>query len=160
MARVLQVSASGAWRSRPPSARATSDQDLLRRIRTIHAASRGTCGAPRVRAELQAKGVAIAKKRVARLMQVAQITGVSRRRSIRTTRSNPADRPASDLVRRNFFVAAPNRLRVADIIFYQVSMRKTHRDVVSARNLPSCSAPPKRARGLCPRPQSCQYGML
>lgn len=119
MARVLRVSASGyyAWRSRPPSARATSDQDLLRRIRTIHAASRGTYGAPRVHAELQAEGVVIAKKRVARLMQVAQIAGVSRRRSIRTTRSNPTDRPASDLVRRNFFVEQPNQLWVADITF-------------------------------------------
>lgn len=119
MARVLRVSASGyyAWRSRPPSVRATADGDLLRRIRTIHAASRNTYGAPRVHAELQAEGVAIAKKRVARLMQVAGITGVSRRRSIRTTQPNPADRPASDLVRRNFFVAAPNQLWVADITY-------------------------------------------
>lgn len=119
MARVLRVSASGyyAWRIRPPSARATADGDLLRRIRTIHVASRSTYGAPRVHAELQAEGVAIAKKRVARLMQAAQITGVSRRRSIRTTRSNPADRPASDLVRRNFFVAQPNQLWVADITY-------------------------------------------
>ncbi|MGQ5702864.1 IS3 family transposase [Sandaracinobacteroides sp. A072] len=119
MARVLRVSASGyyAWRSRPPSARATADGDLLRRIRTIHAASRGTYGAPRVHAELQAEGVAIAKKRVARLMKAARIAGVSRRRNIRTTRPNPADRPASDLVRRNFFVEAPNQLWVADITF-------------------------------------------
>ena len=44
MARVLKVSASGyyAWRSRPASTRATADADLTRRIRTIHAASRGT----------------------------------------------------------------------------------------------------------------------
>jgi putative transposase len=119
LARVLRVSGSGyhAWRSRPPSARATADQDLLRRIRTIHAASRSTYGAPRVHAELQAEGVAIAKKRVARLMKTAGITGVSRRRSIRTTHANPADRPASDLVRRNFFVEAPNQLWVADITF-------------------------------------------
>jgi putative transposase len=44
MARVLGVSISGfyAWRSRPASAPATSDAALLRRIRTIHAASHGT----------------------------------------------------------------------------------------------------------------------
>jgi transposase len=50
MARVLKVSASGyyAWRSRPASARATADADLTRRIRTIHAGSHGTYGAPRV----------------------------------------------------------------------------------------------------------------
>jgi putative transposase len=33
-----------------------SDAALLRRIRTIHAASHGTYGAPRVHAELQAEG--------------------------------------------------------------------------------------------------------
>jgi putative transposase len=50
MARVLKVSASGyyAWRSRPASVRATADADLTRPIRTIHAGSHGTYGAPRV----------------------------------------------------------------------------------------------------------------
>ena len=40
MARVLRVSASGfyAWRLRQPSARACEDQQLLQRIRIIHAA--------------------------------------------------------------------------------------------------------------------------
>ena len=48
MARVFKVSASGyyAWRGRPASARASADFDLTRRIRTIHASSRGTYGAP------------------------------------------------------------------------------------------------------------------
>ena len=43
MARVLGVSVSGyyAWRSRLASTQATSDAALLRRIRTIHAASHG-----------------------------------------------------------------------------------------------------------------------
>lgn len=119
MVRVRRVSASGyhAWPGRPPSARATAGRDLPRRVRTIHAASRATHGAPRLHAELQAEGVAIARKRGARLMQVAQITGVSRRWSIRTTWSNRADRPTSDLVRRNFFSEAPNQLRVVDSTF-------------------------------------------
>jgi len=54
MARVLKVSASGyyAWRKRPASRRATADADPTRRIRTVHAGSRGTYGAPRIHAEL------------------------------------------------------------------------------------------------------------
>src|SRR5205823_3518969 len=44
-----------AWRSRLPSARAIADDALLRRLRTIHAVSRGTYGAPRVHAELRAE---------------------------------------------------------------------------------------------------------
>jgi hypothetical protein len=49
MARVLGVSTAGyyAWSSRLPSARAIADDALLRRVRTIHAVSRGTYGAPR-----------------------------------------------------------------------------------------------------------------
>src|SRR5579863_4282349 len=64
MARVLKVSASGyyAWRSRPASARATADADLTRHIRTIHAGSHGTYGAPRVHAELKADGLSVGRK--------------------------------------------------------------------------------------------------
>jgi putative transposase len=120
MARVLKVSASGyyAWRSRPASARATADADLTRRIRTIHAGSHGTYGAPRVHAELRAEGVAIARKRVGRLMRSAGIAGVSRRRSTPvTTRQARDHQPAGDLVRRNFLAEGPNELWVADITF-------------------------------------------
>ena len=57
MARVLGVSTAGyyAWRSRLPSARAITDDALLRRVRTIHAVSRGTYGAPRVMPSCVAK---------------------------------------------------------------------------------------------------------
>lgn len=119
MARVLRVSASGyyAWRSRPASAHAQADAAVLRRIRTIHAGSHGTYGAPRVHAELQAEGMAIARKRVARLMRQAGLRGVSRRRFPTTTRREPTHRPANDLVGRVFTAPAPNVLWVADITY-------------------------------------------
>jgi putative transposase len=120
MARVLKVSASGyyAWRSRPASARVTADADLTRRIRTIHAGSRATYGAPRVHAELAAEGVHVGRKRVARLMHGAGLAGVSRRRCAPlTTIRDPGHRPAHDLVRRNFTADGPNELWVADITF-------------------------------------------
>ena len=71
---------------------------LLRRICTIHAASHGTYGAPRVHAELQAAGTAVDRKRVARLMRVAGLRGISRRRFQTTTQREPSHRPANDLV--------------------------------------------------------------
>ena len=120
MARVLKVSASGyyAWRSRPVSARATADAGLTRHIRTIHAGSHGTYGAPRVHAELKADGLSVGRKRIARLMRAAGIAGVSRRRSAPiTTRQATDHHPASDLVRRNFMAERPNELWVADITF-------------------------------------------
>lgn len=119
MARVLKVSASGyyAWRNRPASRRATTDAELTRRIRTAHVASRGTYGAPRIHAELKAGGMAIGKKRVARLMRAASLAGVSRRRRVATTRRNPTHHPPSDLMQRNFAATGPNQLWVADITF-------------------------------------------
>ncbi len=99
MACVLGVSASGFydWRDRQPSDRQRGDAALLRRIRTIHAVSHGTYGAPRVHAELRAEGVQIGRKRVARLMREAGIAGVSRRRrAVRAPeRTSAGDPPAS-----------------------------------------------------------------
>jgi hypothetical protein len=45
---VLGVSTAGyhAWLRRTPSARAEADERLLKQIRTVHAASRATYGAP------------------------------------------------------------------------------------------------------------------
>jgi transposase InsO family protein len=65
MARVLGVSQAGfhAWRRRPVSAHAVADAALLKRIRTIHAGSRESYGAPRVHAELRAGGEKHGRKR-------------------------------------------------------------------------------------------------
>jgi putative transposase len=117
--RVLGVSASGyyAWQSRPLSARARTDRELLEQIRTIHDRSRGTYGAPRIHAELAAQGLHIGRKRVARLLQAGGLAGVSRRAFVTTTRRDPIARPAPDLVQRAFTVDGPNRLWVADITY-------------------------------------------
>lgn len=120
MARVLGVSESGyhAWRQRAPSVRAVNDELLMKKVRTIHLASRETYGTPRVHAELHARGDRHGRKRIARLMRAAGITGVSRRRAgVTTTRRDQEARPAPDLVDRNFAAAGPNRLWVADITF-------------------------------------------
>ncbi len=119
LCRVLGVSPSGyyAWRKRPASERAQEDQRLLRQIRTAHVASRGTYGAPRIHAELQANGVAVGRKRVARLMREAGIVGVTRRRWTTTTVRDRQARPAPDLVDRDFTAEGPDRLWVADITY-------------------------------------------
>jgi putative transposase len=77
MAKVLGVSSAGyyAWSRHRPSARAAADGDLLKRIRTIHAISRGTYGAPRIHAELRADGRHVGRKRVARLMRGGRAGG-------------------------------------------------------------------------------------
>jgi putative transposase len=119
LCRVLGVSPSGyyAWRKRPLSSRARADVELTAEIQGIHRESRGTYGAPRVHAELAARGVRIGRKRVARLMRGAHVHGVSRRKQFVTTRRDETARPAPDLVRRQFEAAGPNRLWVADITY-------------------------------------------
>ncbi len=119
MTRVLGVSPSGyyAWRKRPLSARACVDVELTAEIQAIHRESRGTYGAPRVQAELAARGVHVGRKRVARLMHRAGVHGVSRRRQVHTTVRDATARPAPDLVDRQFQAAGPDRLWVADITY-------------------------------------------
>ena len=118
-ARLLGVSRSGyyAWRARPPSRRAEADERLKRAIRTVHAVSRGTYGAPRILAELVSQGFRVGRRRVARLMRELGICGVSRRRGVRTTIRDLERRPAPDLVDRDFAVEAPDQLWVADITY-------------------------------------------
>jgi putative transposase len=119
MCRVLDVSTSGyyAWLSRGPSQRARTDAALTGRINEIHQWSSGTYGVPRIHAELSEEGARVGHKRVARLMKLASLHGVSRRKGVRTTRPNPSARPAVDLVERDFTAAGPNRLWVADITY-------------------------------------------
>jgi putative transposase len=119
MCRVLGVSPSGyyAWRGRPASPHAQKDAELTRRIRAIHAYSKGTYGAPRIHVELIEQGVHAGRKRVARLMQIAELQGVSRRQRPRTTLRQPAAQSAPDLVQRDFAVTGANKLWVADITY-------------------------------------------
>jgi putative transposase len=62
MCRLLGVSSSGchAWVKRRRSQRSETDAALITEICAAHAASRGTYGAPRIHAELAAKGSMLA----------------------------------------------------------------------------------------------------
>src|SRR6195952_1528957 len=120
MARMLGVSKAGyyAWLQRPASAHATADAALLKRVRTIHASSHQTYGAPRIHADLRGRGERHSRKRIARLMREAGLVGASHRRSGPvTTRRDREARPAPDLVDRNFAAVAPNQLWLADITY-------------------------------------------
>jgi putative transposase len=114
---VLGVSRAGyyAWKDRPASARAHRDGELLEAIAAIHGESKATYGWPRVHAELRHRGVRVSRKRVARLMRQAGLSGMLRRRKGKTTIRVPGIATAPDLVRRDFAPSEPNRLWVADL---------------------------------------------
>lgn len=119
LCKLLEVSRSGyyAWQQRPESARQRDDQALLGTIREIHRQSRGTYGSPRIHAELQARGYRCSRKRVARLMQQAELAGYPRRKRLRTTQADPQAAYAPDLLQRDFQAQAPNQKWVADITY-------------------------------------------
>ena len=122
MCRVLEVSTSGyyAWRVRNPSVHTVRDVALTERVRAIHTRSRGTYGVPRIHAELADDGVHVGRKRVGRLMRKAGPQGVTRRKRALTTVRRSEDRPAPDLVQREFSASGPNQLWVADITYIRL----------------------------------------
>ncbi len=94
------------------------DLVLTSKIAAIHRRSRGTYGSPNIHAELaDDHGIRVSRKRVARLMRAAGLKGATLRRYVVTTQADPkAERPV-DLVEREFYATAPDRLWVADITY-------------------------------------------
>lgn len=107
-----------AARHRGPSVTAVRDAELTERIQVLHAENYGVYGYRKVWHALNRQGPAVGRGTVARLMGRADLRGVSRGRTTRTTRPAPAaaGRPA-DLLRRDFTATAPNRAWVADITY-------------------------------------------
>lgn len=116
MCKHLQVSTSGyyEWCSRPPSERSINDHLMTERIRQIHAMSDYTYGRPRVQAELRDMGLCVNHKRIERLMKLANLQGVSRRRGyVVTTQRDRYVKAAPDLVKRQFTATGINQLCAA-----------------------------------------------
>ena len=120
MCRVLEVNRTAFhnWEARAPSDRALTDAWLIEKIKLIHEDSRGVYGAPRIHAELRLEhNIGLGRKRVARLMKAAGISGVRPRKRYKTTIRIPGITPATDLVNRDFKPSGPNVLWVADITY-------------------------------------------
>ena len=111
----LGVSRSGyyPWAARAPSLRAIRHAWLTDVIGTIHQASRGTYGAPRVHADLiLGHGITVGHNTVSLLMRRAGLAGLpARSRGTRTRRPVTI----TDLVHRDFHRNGPNQLWVTDI---------------------------------------------
>jgi putative transposase len=102
---------------RPRSARSRRDEELKVEIRRVHAENFGVYGARKVWRQLRREGVGVARCTVERLMGELGLAGVRRGKARRTTTPDvTAPRPA-DLVDRDFAVARPNRLWVADLTY-------------------------------------------
>jgi len=119
MCRQLEVSSSGyyAWRKHEPSRRAQEDDELVKRIVSIHKESRGTYGSPRVLDELKERGFEVGRRRVARLMRENGITGTAPRPFKRTTDSKHGLPVADNILSREFTVDGPDTVWATDITY-------------------------------------------
>ena len=107
-----------AAKTRPPSARAVRDAELVPLIANAHEDNLGVYGARKIWAELNRQGIACARCTIERLMRAEGLRGIAREKTRKTTHSDGAEteRPA-DLVERKFVAHAPNQLWVADLTY-------------------------------------------
>lgn len=121
MCRLLVVSRSSfyEWRCRRNrSFKKVSDEAaLLLHLKVAHATSRGTYGSPRVHRALIAQGIKVGRRRVERLMREACLTGRTSRKFVTTTQVNEAEKPAENLLNRDFVATGPNQKWVTDITY-------------------------------------------
>ncbi|MFC9489263.1 IS3 family transposase [Streptomyces hydrogenans] len=122
--RVLGVSRAGFYRhlatGQARAERQAEEKRTVAEIRAIHAEHDGAYGAPRVHAELRARGRLINRKRVTRLMQVNHIVGRHLRKKKRTTMADKAAPPVPDLVMRDFTADTLNTRWCGDITYIAV----------------------------------------
>ena len=110
LCKVLGVSPSGyfAWQSRPASRRQREDLVLLAHVRSAFALSNGTYGSPRMTRELQDAGLAVGRRRTARLMRENGLRARQPRRFKRTTDSLHAFPVAPNLIAQDFSTERPD----------------------------------------------------
>jgi putative transposase len=110
-----------ARKTRPPSARSRRDERVTTRIKEIHKDNYGVYGIRKIHAALAREGGIdgrqVARCTTQRLMKAADLKGISRSKSPRTTIPGKAPDYRPDLVNRAFTADAPDRLWVADITY-------------------------------------------
>ena len=98
--RVLQVAPSTyyAAKTRPPSARARRDAELIPQLIALWEDNYRVYGARKLWKAARRAGLDVGRDQVARLMRAAGIEGVRRSKRVRTTRADPVAARHPDLV--------------------------------------------------------------
>lgn len=106
-----------AAKKNKPSKRKKRDRELKSEIMRVWEESDCRYGARKIYRQLRREGFGVARCIVERLMRSLGIQGIRRGRFKVTTRQDKKATRPIDLVDRNFTVAAPNRLWVADFTY-------------------------------------------
>lgn len=123
MCRALQVSPSGyyEWRSRPPSARARANEQLLQRIRSLHAASDGVLGRRRICEDLVDEGERCSPNRVGRLMKSVELKGIPQKKKWLKKVSGIRPEAVNNHLERDFSATQANDKWVTDITYVRTA---------------------------------------
>jgi putative transposase len=90
---------------------------LLKRIKEIFKASRGTYGSPRILRELRSEGIVVNHKTVEELMKKNGIRAKQKKKFKATTNSKHNLPVAENLLDRDFTETKPNQTWVGDITY-------------------------------------------
>jgi putative transposase len=109
--RALGVSRSWfcKWKDHALAPRAARKETLAAEVRRLFKAHRGTCGSPRITADLREAGWAVSKNTVAAVMREQGLAARRKKKRRATTRPGRGRWRAPDLVRRNFPAQQVNR---------------------------------------------------
>jgi len=112
-----------AFKTRPPSLRAISDEAMMLEIGRVYNDNMVVYGADKIWDHLNnVDDIKVARCTVERLMRQMGISGARRGKSwVKTTITNEGDERPADLVNRDFTADKPNQLWLADITYV-----KTH----------------------------------
>ena len=113
----LAVSRSGyyAWRDRPGSVRAATDQQLLPLLRQIHREMREEYGAIKLWREARHRGIRCGRHRVARLRKLAGLEARRVRRFRVIVEHHQLPPPAPNRLQQRFITSGLNRVWVGDV---------------------------------------------
>jgi transposase InsO family protein len=122
LCQAFEVSTSGYYdwqrRQREPTNKAQEDLHLKEQIRSIHAQSRETYGAPRVHKQLRSQGRCHGRNRIARLMREQGLCGRQKKRyRVVTTDSSHGQPIAPNRLAEMAAAEKPNQIWVADITY-------------------------------------------
>ncbi len=110
-----------ARKVRPSSPRAVRDEAVTAKLQEVHARNYGVYGIRKMYAALArlggVDGLPVARCTIQRLMKAADLKGVSRRKTPRTTVTGKGIDTRADHVNRNFTASAPDQLWVADFTY-------------------------------------------
>jgi transposase InsO family protein len=136
MCRRFGVTRAGfyAWRNRRPCARSASDAAMTERVLEVFQEARGLYGSPRVTRQLGLQGVPVGRRRVARLMRLAQLQGRTARLYRKARVGQKKFYRAHPNIVHGVTTTGPNQLWVADVTYVRVAGRWRYLAVVMDRH--------------------------